>query len=156
MVENGINAISRKMSFQQVCETLVRLAQETEELARKEMRSFSMVLKKWHPISAGVAAATLHSCYGAMLKQFLTCNSDITSEMLAVLQQADKLEKLLVKMVVEDSVECEDGGKAVVREMVLYDIDSIIVKFLGQSVNGRLKRIKVVLHKAKEAEVSVT
>ncbi|XP_076889548.1 protein unc-13 homolog [Bidens hawaiensis] len=152
MVENGINAISRKMSFQLVCETLVRLAQETEELALKEMRSFSMILKKWHPISAGVAAATLHSCYGAMLKQFLTCNSDITNEMLAVLQRADKLEKLLVKMVVEDSVECEDGGKAVFREMVLYDIDSIIVKFLGQSVNGRLKRIRVVLHRAEEAE----
>ncbi|KAD7476893.1 hypothetical protein R6Q59_006893 [Mikania micrantha] len=152
MVENGINVISRKMSFQQVCETLVRLAQETEELAYKEKGSFSMVLKKWHPISAGVAAVTLHSCYGALLKQFLTCNSDITNEMLTVLQRADKLEKALVNMVVEDSVECEDGGKTVVKEMVLYEVDSIIVKFLGQSIIGRLKRIKVILHKAKETE----
>ncbi|KAL8245663.1 hypothetical protein R6Q59_006879 [Mikania micrantha] len=111
-----------------------------------------MVLKKWHPISAGVAAVTLHSCYGALLKQFLTCNSDITNEMLTVLQRADKLEKALVNMVVEDSVECEDGGKTVVKEMVLYEVDSIIVKFLGQSIIGRLKRIKVILHKAKETE----
>ncbi|KAK9078950.1 hypothetical protein SSX86_000619 [Deinandra increscens subsp. villosa] len=152
MVESGINVISRKMSFQKVCETLIRLAQETEELAFKEKGSFSMVLKKWHPISAGVAAVTLHSCYGALLKQFLTCNSDITIEMLTVLQRADKLEKLLVNMVVEDSVECEDGGMTVVREMVLYEVDSIIFKFLGQSIAGRLKRIKIVVHKAKENE----
>ncbi|KAK1428992.1 hypothetical protein QVD17_11191 [Tagetes erecta] len=152
VVEKENQAISRKMSFQQVCKKLVRLAQETEDLAFKEKMSFSIILKKWHPISAGVAAVTLHSCYGALLKQFLTCNSDITSEMLTVLQRADKLEKVLVNMVVEDSVECEDGGMTVVREMVLYEVDSIILKFLGQSVHGRLKKIKAVLHKDKETE----
>ncbi|KAI3688422.1 hypothetical protein L1987_82135 [Smallanthus sonchifolius] len=152
MVEKGNHVMSRKMSFQQVCETLVRLAQQTEELAFKEKASFSVVLKKWHPISAGVAAVTLHSCYGGLLKQFLTCNSDITTEMLTVLQMADKLEKVLVNMVVEDSVECEDGGRTVVREMVLYEVDSIIIKFLGQSIHGRLKRIKVTVHRAKETE----
>ncbi|KAI3823060.1 hypothetical protein L1987_04486 [Smallanthus sonchifolius] len=151
MVENG-NVISRKMPFHQVCQTLVRLTNETEALAFEEKGSFSMVLKKWHPISAGVAAVTLHSCYGALLKQFLKCNSDITNEMLIVLQRADKLEKVLVNMVVEDSVECEDGGKTVIREMVLYEVDSIIVKFLGQSITGRLKRMKDVLHRAKETE----
>lgn len=148
--------ISKKMSFQQMCETLIRLANETEELAFKEKGSFSMLLKKWHPISVGVAAVTLHSCYGFLLKQFLKCNSDINNKMLTVLQRADKLEKVLVNMVVEDSVECEDGGKTVVREMVLYEVDAIIVKFLGQSATGRLKRIKDVIHKAKETEVSLT
>ncbi|KAI3823026.1 hypothetical protein L1987_10629 [Smallanthus sonchifolius] len=152
MVEKGNHVMSRKMSFQQVCETLVRLAQQTEELAFKEKASFSVVLKKWHPISVGVAAVTLHSCYGGLLKQFLTCNSDITTEMLTVLQRADKLEKVLVNMVVEDSVECEDGGRTVVREMVLYEVDSIIIKFLGQSIHGRLKRINVIVHRAKETE----
>ncbi|XP_076908555.1 protein unc-13 homolog [Bidens hawaiensis] len=146
------NAISRKTPFKQVCDTLVRLANETEVLAFEEKRSFSMALKKWHPVSVGVAAVTLHSCYGSLLKQFLKLNTDINNEMLTILQRADKLEKVLVNMVVEDSVDCDDGGMTVVREMILYEVDSIIVKFLGQSVTGRLKRIKDVLHKAKESE----
>ncbi|XP_071698212.1 protein unc-13 homolog [Rutidosis leptorrhynchoides] len=151
MVGNG-NAISRTMPFQQMCETLLRLANETEELAFKEKGSFSMVLKRWHPISAGVAAVTLHSCYGALLKHFLTCNSDINNEMLTLLQRADKLEKVLVNMVVEDSVECEDGGKTVIREMIPFEVDAIIVKFLSKSIYGRLKRIKDVVQRAKETE----
>ncbi|XP_071736389.1 protein unc-13 homolog [Rutidosis leptorrhynchoides] len=151
MVGKG-NVISRTMPFQRVCETLIRLANETEELAYKEKRSFSMVLKKWHPISGGIAAVTLHSCYSALLKHFLTCNSDINNEMLTVLQRADKLEKVLINMVVEDSVECEDGGKTVIRQMIPYEVDAIIVKFLSKSVAGRLKRLKDVLHRAKETE----
>nr|XP_043625138.1 protein unc-13 homolog [Erigeron canadensis] len=152
MVANGRNLISKTMPFQQVCETLIQLANETEELAFKEKKTFSVVLKRWHPISAGVASVTLHSCYGALLKHFLTCNSDINNDILTVLQRADKLEKVLVNMVVEDSVECEDGGKTVIREMVPYEVDSIILRFLSKSITGRLKRIKDVLHKAKETE----
>ncbi|KAL4590980.1 hypothetical protein LXL04_003928 [Taraxacum kok-saghyz] len=146
------NVISRSTPSQQVCETLVGLANETEELAFKERETYSVVLKKWHPISAGVGALTLHSCYGVVLKQFLSCNSDISHEMLTVLHRADKLEKVLVNMIVEDSVECEDGGKNVIREMVPYEVDSIIVKFLKQSIGGRLKKIREVVHRAKESE----
>nr|GEX32773.1 hypothetical protein [Tanacetum cinerariifolium] len=150
-VEDG-NMISKTTPPQQVCETLVRLAKKTEELAFKEKGSFTVVLKKWHPISAGVAAVTLHSCYGALLKHFLTCNSEITNEMLTVLQRADKLEKVLVNMVVEDSVECEDGGKTVVREMVPYDVDAIIYKFMRHSITGKLKRIKELVQRTKDTE----
>lgn len=146
--------ISKTTPSQRVCETLVRLAKTTEELAFKEKGSFTVVLKKWHPVSAGVAAVTLHSCYGALLKHFLTCNTDITNEMLTVLQRADKLEKVLVNMVVEDSVECEDGGKTVVREMVPYDVDAIIYKFMRQSITGKLKRIKELVQRTKDTEVS--
>ncbi|CAI9290600.1 unnamed protein product [Lactuca saligna] len=146
------NLISRNMPSQQVCETLVQLANETEELAFKEKETYCVVLKRWNPISGGVGALTLHSCYGVLLKQFLSCNSDISHEMLTVLHRADKLEKVLVNMIVEDSVECEDGGKNVIREMVPYEVDSIIAKFLKQSVGGRLKKIREVVHRAKESE----
>ncbi|KAK3190389.1 hypothetical protein Dsin_029950 [Dipteronia sinensis] len=92
-------------------EALLQLAKETEDLALRERESFSPVLKRWHPTAAGVAAVTLHQCYGAVLKQYLAGTSTLTSEIVGVLQRAGKLEKVLVQMVVEDSADCEDGGK---------------------------------------------
>ncbi|XP_073123042.1 protein unc-13 homolog [Henckelia pumila] len=131
---------------------LIKLACETEELARKEKDIFSDVLKKWHPIAAGVAAVTLHACYGTFLKQYLTGASSFKNETVLVLQRAGKLEKALVQMAVEDSVECEDGGKAIVREMVPYEGDAIIVKLLKQWIQDRIKTGKEHLQRAKETE----
>ncbi|XP_073027898.1 protein unc-13 homolog [Primulina eburnea] len=131
---------------------LTKLASETEELAWKEKDIFSDVLKKWHPIAAGVAAVTLHTCYGTLLKQYLTDASSFKNETVLVLQRAGKLEKALVQMAVEDSVECEDGGKAIVREMVPFEVDSIIVKLLKQWIQERLKTGKEHLQRAKETE----
>lgn len=128
---------------------LMKLAGETEELAWKEKDIFSGVLKKWHPIAAGVAAVTLHTCYGALLKQYLRGASSFKNETVLVLQRAGKLEKSLVQMAVEDSVECEDGGKASVREMIQY---AIIVKLLKQWIQERSKTGKEHLQRAKETE----
>ncbi|KAK3022515.1 hypothetical protein RJ639_046792 [Escallonia herrerae] len=139
-------------NVQEVCETLLKLADQVEELALKEREIFSPVLKKWHPIAAGVAAVTLHTCYGTLLKQYLAGASSLTNETITVLQRAGKLEKVLVQVVVEDSVECEDGGKAIVREMVPYEVDSIILKYLRQWIQERLKKGKEVFQRAKETE----
>lgn len=136
-------------------EVLIKLANETERLAAKEKEIFSPVLKKWHPIAAGVAAVTLHTCYGTLLKQYLVATSVLTEETTTVLQTAGKLEKVLVQMVVEDSVECEDGGKAIVREMVPYEVDSIILNRLKQWIQEILKKGKEFLLRAKETEVSL-
>lgn len=135
-------------------EALIQLANETEELATKEKVSFSPTLKRWHPIPSGVAAVTLHSCYGAVLKQYLKGVSTLANEVIGVLERAGKLEKILVQMVVEDSVDCEDGGKAVVREMVPYEVDSIILNLLKTWIDERLKQGKDCLERAKETEVS--
>ncbi|KAL7145007.1 hypothetical protein ABFS83_07G049800 [Erythranthe nasuta] len=140
-----------------VSEVLIKLARETEELASKEKDIFSPVLKKWHPVSAGVAAATLHSCYGTLLKQYLTgvsssSSSSLMNETILVLQRAGKLEKVLVQMVVEDSADCEDGGKAVVREMIPYEVDTIILKLLKQWIQEKLKLGKENIQRAKETE----
>lgn len=151
MLEEG-NINGSNLVVQEVSETLLRIAKETEELAFKEKEVFSPVLKKWHPIAAGVAAVTLHNCYGTLLKQYLAGSSLLTNEMITVLQRAGKLEKVLVNMVVEDSVECEDGGKTIVREMVPYEVDSIILRFLRQWIQERLKRGKEVVQRAKEME----
>ncbi|XP_060180312.1 protein unc-13 homolog [Lycium barbarum] len=138
--------------LEEVSQTLIKLANETEELAAKEKETFSPVLKKWHPISAGVAAVALHSCYGTLLKQYLTGATLLTKQTVLVLQKAGRLEKVLIQMAVEDSVECEDGGKAIVREMVPYEVDLIIMSLVRKWIQERLKKGKEIIMRAKETE----
>ncbi|KAJ7979814.1 DUF810 domain-containing protein [Quillaja saponaria] len=133
-------------------EDLLQLAKETEDLAMKERESFSPILKKWHPTAAAVAAVTLHNCYGGVLKQYLNGVSTLTSQTVGVLETAGKLEKILVQMVVEDSEECEDGGKALVREMVPYEVDSVIQNLMRKWIEETLKKGSECLHRAKETE----
>ncbi|XP_073134703.1 protein unc-13 homolog isoform X2 [Henckelia pumila] len=85
---NGKNNETREAN-----EVLMHLTRETEELAVKEKDIFTSVLKKWNQHAAGVAAVTLHSCYGTLLKRYLTGTSSFTNEAVLVLQRAGKLEK---------------------------------------------------------------
>ncbi|KAL3506175.1 hypothetical protein ACH5RR_031557 [Cinchona calisaya] len=140
------------VEMEEASEVLIKLANKTERLAAIEKDIFSPLLKKWHPIAAGVAAVTLHTCYGTLLKQYLVAASVLTEETTTVLQRAGKLEKALVQMVVEDSVECEDGGKAIVREMVPYEVDSVILNRLKQWIQEILKKGKELFLRAKETE----
>ncbi|XAR62683.1 hypothetical protein NMG60_11017531 [Bertholletia excelsa] len=151
LVENGkINGMT--FEEEEVAEALVQLAQETQDLALKESEIFSPILKKWHPIPAGAAAVTLHACFGSLLKQYITGKPLLTDKTVVVLQGAGKLEKALVKMVAEDSDECEDGGKAVLREMTSYEVESIIKNLLTNWIQKRLKRVEECLQRAKETE----
>ncbi|CAI9776015.1 unnamed protein product [Fraxinus pennsylvanica] len=140
------------LEAQEVCQVLINLANKTEELAVKEKEIFSHVLKKWHPIAAGVAAVTLHSCYGTLLKQYLTGTPLLTNETISILQRAGRLEKLLIQMVVEDSGECEDGGKAIVREMVPYEVDSILLRLMKHWIHERSKKGKEFFQRSKDTE----
>ncbi|KAK9931237.1 hypothetical protein M0R45_018523 [Rubus argutus] len=135
-----------------VTEALLQLAKDTEDLACKERESFSPILKRWHTTAAGIAAVTLHNCYGAVLKQYLNGVSTLTADTVEILQRAAKLEKVLLQMVVEDSAECEDGGKAIVREMVPYEVDTIIVNLLKKWIYERMKKGKECVNRAKESE----
>ncbi|XP_055827297.1 protein unc-13 homolog [Solanum dulcamara] len=148
--ERNINIAS--FENDDVIETLIKLANATEELATKEKEVFTPVLKKWHPIAAGVAAVTLHTCYGTLLRQYLAGTTFLTSETALVLQRAGKLEKVLVQMVVEDSVDCEDGGKVMVREMIPYEVDSIKINLLRKWIQDSLKKGKDVLVRSKDSE----
>lgn len=123
-------------------------------MALREREYFSPNLKKWHPNAVGIAVVVLHNCYGKLLKQFLCGATKLTNESIDVLQRAGKLENFLVQMVIEDSTECEDGGKAVVREMVPYDVDSVILKLLKQWIDDKIKKGKDCLRRARETEVS--
>ncbi|KAL7081260.1 hypothetical protein ACP275_14G028700 [Erythranthe tilingii] len=150
--DQNVNGTTKYTEAQEVSEVLIKLARKTEELGIKEKDIFSPVLKKWHPIAAGVAAVTLHTCYGTLLKQYLTGKSSILNETVLVLQRAGKLEKALVQLVVEDSVECEDGGKTIVREMVPYEVESFIARLLKQWIQERLQKGKEYLLRAKQTE----
>ncbi|TYH82466.1 hypothetical protein ES332_D02G062600v1 [Gossypium tomentosum] len=152
MVENENAKLANTEEKEEPSVTILKFAKKTEVLAEKEKELFSPILKRWHPVATGVAVVTLHQCYGALLKQHLSGTRMLNSEIVGVLQGASKLEKVLVQMVVEDSVECEDGGKGIIREMSPYEVDSIILKLLRQWIDERLKKGKDLLSRAKETE----
>ncbi|KAE8676107.1 Detected protein of confused Function [Hibiscus syriacus] len=105
---------------------LAILAKDVGELAVHEKQVFSPILKGWHPLAAGVAVATLHACYANEIKQFISGIMELTPDAVQVLRAADKLEKDLVQIAVEDSVDSDDGGKAIIREMPPYEAESAI------------------------------
>ncbi|KAL5217005.1 hypothetical protein ABZP36_017689 [Zizania latifolia] len=133
-------------------EILTRLAGDTEQLALSERDSFSPVLRRWHPFPGAVALATLHSCFGVVLKQYLGKATCLTNELVRVLHAAGRLEKALVQMMVEDVADSDDGGKSLVREVVPYDVESLVVGFLRTWIEERLRIGKECFLRAKETE----
>ncbi|KAF6173688.1 hypothetical protein GIB67_000590 [Kingdonia uniflora] len=111
MLEIGGNDKIVEAEDEEASEGLLRLAKETKELATKEKENFSPVLNRWHPIAAGVAEMTLHNCYGTVLKEYLTGVSTLSNKVIGVLRRAGRLDKVLIQMVAENSVDCEDGER---------------------------------------------
>lgn len=129
------------------------LAQGISELAFNEKAIFSPILKRWHPLAAGVAVATLHSCYGNELKQFVSGISELTPDAIEVLRAADKLEKDLVQIAVEDSVDSEDGGKSIIQEMPPYEAESVIANLVKSWIKTRVDRLKEWVDRNLQQEV---
>lgn len=121
---------------------LAILAKDVGELAVNEKKVFSPILKIWHPFAAGVAVATLHACYGNELKQFISGITELTPDAVQVLRAADKLEKDLVQIAVEDSVDSDDGGKAIIREMPPFEAEAAIANLVKVWMKTRLDRMK--------------
>lgn len=133
---------SKHISKNQKLPALSILAQDTSKIALNEKEIYSPIMKRWHPFAAGVAVATLHSCYGNELKQFITGISELTPDAIEVLRAADKLEKDLVQIAVEDAVESEDGGKSIIREMPPYEAESVISNLVKSWIETRVDRLK--------------
>lgn len=117
------------------------LAQEIIEVALNEKDVYSPVLKRWHPLSAGVAVAALHASYANELKQFLSGINELSPDVVQVLLAADKLEKLLVQIAVEDSVESEDGGKAIIQELTPFEAEAMITGLVRAWIRTRVDRL---------------
>ncbi|ONM21588.1 Retinol dehydrogenase 13 [Zea mays] len=118
------------------------LAKDISDLATKEKKLYSPILKTWHPLASGVAVATLHSCYGNELKQFVAGLTELTPDTVEVLKSADKLEKDLVNIAVEDSVDSDDGGKSLIREMPPYEAENAIANLVKVWIKERVDRLK--------------
>ncbi|KAL4284140.1 hypothetical protein GQ457_16G002860 [Hibiscus cannabinus] len=129
------------------------LAQDVCTLAFSEKAIFSPILKRWHPLPAGVAVATLHSCYGNELKQFVSSIGELTPDILQVLRAAEKLEKDLVQIAVENSVESEDGGKSIIREMPPYEAESVVSNLVESWIKTRIDRLKEWVDRNLQQEV---
>eukprot|EP00257_Ricinus_communis_P015254 XP_015573132.1 LOW QUALITY PROTEIN: protein unc-13 homolog [Ricinus communis] len=132
---------------------LAILAKDVGELAVNEKQVYSPILKRWHPFAAGVAVATLHACYGNELKQFISGIMELTPDAVQVLRAADKLEKDLVQIAVEDSVDSDDGGKAIIREMPPYEAEAAIANLVKAWIRARLDRLKEWVDRNLQQEV---
>lgn len=121
---------------------LAILAKDVGSLAVNEKLVFSPILKRWHPLAAGLAVATLHACYGNELKQFISGITELTPDAVQVLRAADQLEKDLVQIAVEDSVDSDDGGKAIIREMPPYEAEGAIANLVKIWTKTRIDRLK--------------
>ncbi|KAL4283260.1 hypothetical protein GQ457_16G030030 [Hibiscus cannabinus] len=152
IIENGNMDNAAMEGRGDAYEELLQLAKETEDLAARERELFSPILKKWHPTAAGVAAVTLHQCYGAVLKQHLAGTRLLNNEIVGVLERASKLEKVLVQMVVEDFEECASGGKVIIKEMIPYEVDTVTIRLLGHWIDERLNKGRKLIHNAKKTE----
>lgn len=132
---------------------LAILAKDVGELASKEKEVFSPILKRWHPFAAGVAVATLHICYGNELKQFVSNITELTPDAVQVLRAADKLEQDLVQIAVEDSVDSDDGGKAIIREMPPFEAEGAIANMVKDWIKLRIDRLKEWVDRNLQQEV---
>lgn len=128
------------------------LARDITELAFKEKAIFSPKLKRWHPLAAGVAVATLHVCYGNELKKYVKGINDLTPDAIEVLMAADKLEKELVQIAVEDSADSEDGGKSIIMEIHPYEAEAIIANLVKSWINIRVDRLAELVERVLQQE----
>ncbi|RWW49726.1 hypothetical protein BHE74_00044066 [Ensete ventricosum] len=135
-------------------DTLVHLAKETERIALFEKETYSQTLKRWHPAPTAVAVATLHNCFGVVLKQHLARGSGLTNELVRVLHTTGKLERKLVQMGMEDSADADDGGKGIMREMSPYEVDSVILNLMKNWIDDRLRMATECVSRAKETELA--
>ncbi|KAK7369909.1 hypothetical protein VNO80_11957 [Phaseolus coccineus] len=129
------------------------LARDISELAFEEKAMFSPILKRWHPLAAGVAVATLHVCYGHELKQYVKSVTELTPDTVETLIAADKLEKDLVYIAVEDSVDSDDGGKSIIREMCPYEAEAVIINLVKSWIKNRVNRLEECVDRNLQEEV---
>jgi len=132
---------------------LAILAKDVGELVAHEKKVYSPILKRWHPLAAGVAVATLHACYGNELKQFISGITELTPDAVQILIAAERLEQVLVQTAVEDSVDSDDGGKGIIREMPPYEAEATICNLVKIWIKTRLDRMREWVDKSIQQEV---
>jgi hypothetical protein len=131
------------------------LAKKTSDLAIKEKNVYSPILKKWHPLPAGVAVATLHACFENELKQFTAGLTELTPDAAQVLKAADKLEKDLIHIAIEDSMDIADGGKSLVKQMPPYEAGTVMANLVKAWIKEQVDKLKGCTDQKLEQEVTI-
>ncbi|KAI7981415.1 hypothetical protein LOK49_Contig45G00017 [Camellia lanceoleosa] len=67
---------------------------------------------------------------------------ELTPDAIQVLRAADKLEKDLVQIAVEDLVDSDDGRKAIIREMPPFEAEAAIANLVKVWIKTRVDRLK--------------
>ncbi|XP_062186069.1 protein unc-13 homolog [Phragmites australis] len=131
------------------CETLMYVAAQTKDMARVEKEVYSRVLRQWHPCPIAVAAATLHDCFGALLKRYVSRMAcSLSSESVRVLHAASKLDKSLLQMAAED-----DPAYSIRQQiMTPYDVDSTIFGLVKGWMDERLTIGAECVRRARDSE----
>lgn len=80
---------------------LALLANDVGSLIRKEVDSFSPILKHWNRLSVAIAASHLHRLFGSQLKPFLAEVNVLTDDARQVLPSADRLETYLLNLMTD-------------------------------------------------------
>ncbi|KAL6542635.1 hypothetical protein OROMI_024237 [Orobanche minor] len=88
-----------------------------------------------------------------MLKQIISGITELTPDAVQILRAADKLEKDLVHIAVEDSVDSGDGGKAIIREMPPYEAEGAIANLVKAWIKTRIDRLKEWVDRNLQQEV---
>lgn len=147
--------VSRKSAKTQLnnLPALCMLAQDVTDLAFTEKEIYSPILQRWHPLAVGVAVATLHSCFGQEVQKFVSGINELTPDVIQVLIAADKLEKDLVQMAVEDSVNSDDGGKSIIQEMTPYEAEAVIANLVKSWIKTRVGRLEQWVDRSLQQEV---
>ncbi|XP_078428194.1 protein unc-13 homolog [Wolffia australiana] len=114
------------------------LAKDVSALANKEKELFSPLLNTWHPLAAAVAMSTLHVCFGWELNQFIAGITELSPDAVRVLKSAEELERELVQIAVEDSAKSDDGGKAIIREMLPFESEPTMARLTRAWIRERV------------------
>ncbi|KAJ0971438.1 hypothetical protein J5N97_019397 [Dioscorea zingiberensis] len=144
---------SQCASKSQTTSVLSILAADIQDLAHKEIEVFSPILRKWHPLAAGIAVATLHVCYGNELKQFISSVTELTSDSIQVLKAADKLEEELMLIAVKDSADSDDRVRELIHEMRPYDTENTIANVMRSWIKRRVDQLKEWVDKNLRQEI---
>jgi hypothetical protein len=89
------------------------------------------------------------------LKQFISGITELSPDAVQVLRAADQLEKDLVQIAVEDSVDSDDGGKAIIREMPPYEAEGAIANLVKIWIKTRIDRLKDWVDRNLQQEVCI-
>ncbi|CAM0874845.1 unnamed protein product [Alopecurus aequalis] len=129
---------------------LMYVAAQTKEMARLEKDLYAPILKRWHPCPAAIAAITLHTCFGAYFKRYVSkMGGCLSSESMRALQMVTELDKYLIQTAHDDG----DGhGRVNSKQMIPYDVDSIVVGLVTEWMDDRLRIGTECVRRARDSE----